>query len=674
MMSNKNGLNFLGTDHSRLTWQGPVEAIVFDSAAFKDILLNLSQLCFVVKSGNQMGLTTAGRLCTDDIDTTDAVDVLAIVPPLTPNQLGDAAFCTHHGVKMAYSSGAMANGIASEEVVISMGQAQLLASFGAAGLPPARLKAAIERIKSALPHGPYAFNLIHSPSEEALEQNAVEMYLDHGISTIEASAFLDLTPHVVRYRAAGLALNAHNEIEINHKIIAKLSRREVATKFMEPAPAKILGPLVQQGLITELQANLAQKVSMADDITVEADSGGHTDNQPLVGLLPAILALRDEIQAKYNYPNPIRVGAAGGISTPASALGAFMMGAAYVVSGSVNQSCLEANASPHTKNLLAQADMADVIMAPAADMFEMGVKVQVLKRGTLFPMRAQKLFDIYKSCDSIEDIPATERDKLEKQIFKRSLESVWNDTVAYFNERDPDQISRAANNSKRKMALIFRWYLGLSSNWSNTGEAGREIDYQIWCGPSMGAFNAWVKGTYLEDASQRRVVDVAHHIMTGAAYLYRLNTLKVLGIEIPASIWRYEPTPFEQPSSTVEPTLPLTKTPQPQELATKVIEPMAATSKSIKRVEEIQDWLVEHLADRLKVSIDEIDIREPFSSYDLSSAQVLVLAGKLEEWLECQLSPTLLWNYPTIEALADRLAEETDFSKLAVEAGTNEGA
>ena len=33
--------------------------------------------------------------------------------------------------------------------------------------------------------------------------------------------------------------------------------------------------------------------------------------------------------------------------------------------------------------------MADVSMAPAADMFEMGVQLQVLKRGTLFPMQAR---------------------------------------------------------------------------------------------------------------------------------------------------------------------------------------------------------------------------------------------------------------------------------------------
>jgi len=261
------------------------------------------------------------------------------------------------------------------------------------------------------------------------------LYLKYGVRTVEASAFLDLTPNIVYYRVAGLSLNSANQIEIKNKVIAKISRREVATKFLQPAPARILKELIQQGLITELQANLASKVPMADDITVEADSGGHTDNRPLVCLLPSIIALRDEIQAQYNYSIPIRIGVAGGIGTPESALAGFMMGAAYIVTGSINQSCVESGACEHTKKLLAQAEMADMIMAPAADMFEMGVKLQVLKRGTMFPMRAQKLYELYRTYDSIEDIPAAEKEKLERQIFRKSIAEVWEGTAAYLSRK-----------------------------------------------------------------------------------------------------------------------------------------------------------------------------------------------------------------------------------------------
>jgi PfaD family protein len=416
-----------------------------------------------------------------------------------------------------------------------------LGSFGAAGLPPARLEAAIQQIQAELPNGPYAFNLIHSPNEEALERRAVELYLRYNIRAVEASAFLDLTPHIVYYRAAGLVQDPAGGVRILNRVIAKISRREVAQKFMQPAPTAMLAQLVQEGKISEEQARLAQQVPMADDITVEADSGGHTDNRPLVCLMPAMLALRDEIQEKYGYAQPVRVGAAGGISTPISALAAFAMGAAFITTGTVNQACVESGACDYTKGLLAKAGMADVMMAPSADMFEMGVKVQVLKTGTMFPMRATRLYELYTRYDSIEAIPADEREKLEKQVFRRNLDDIWAETVKFFTERDPDQIARANNNPKRKMALIFRWYLGLSSRWSATGEKGRELDYQIWCGPSIGPFNDWTRGTYLAEPQNRKIVDIGLHIMTGSAYLARIQSLRNAGIQVSAGLAAYYP-------------------------------------------------------------------------------------------------------------------------------------
>ncbi len=543
MTTDDSGLVFFGKNNpENQVWQGHAESMAFDEAGIRGKLLSLDQPCYVVRNQNRIGITNEGRMCHPGDDNSESsMEALLLSHPLPIQRLGDPAFLTSYNVKYAYAAGSMANGISGEEMVIALGQEHILGSFGAGGLLPERIEAAIHRIQQALPQGPYAFNLIHSPSEEALERQAVELYLKHGVMVVEASAFMDLTPHVVHYRAAGLGLNPANQIEIGNKVIAKVSRREVATKFLQPAPVKVLRYLLEQNLITELQATLAEKVPMADDITVEADSGGHTDNRPLVCLLPSIIALRDEIQERYRYPEQVRVGAAGGIGTPASALGAFMLGAAYVMTGSINQACAEAGTSQHTKTLLAQAEMTDVIMAPAADMFELGVRLQVLKRGTLFAMRALKLFDLYKNCDSIEEIPPVERERLERQVFGRDLDSVWEDCVSFFGQRDPDQIGRAASNPKRKMALIFRWYLGLASHWATLGEKGREMDYQIWCGPSMGAFNDWVKGTCLAEPGGRRVADVARHIMTGASFLYRIQNLKIQGLKIPARCAQYRP-------------------------------------------------------------------------------------------------------------------------------------
>lgn len=538
----ENNLHFsnLFINHHQ-NWQGNFKNVSFDAEQIKLKLRNLEKPCYIVRNEGIIGITNEGNLSHVNNGKTAQMEMLMAVPPLAIQQLGDTRFLDFYGVKYAYMTGAMAQGIASEEMVIALGKQRILSVFGAGGLSPSRVETAINKIQQALNQKPYAFNLLHSPSEPAIERLSINLYLKHQVRIVEASAFLDLTDNIVYYRAAGLSLNSANQIQIKNKVIAKVSRREVATKFLQPAPTKILKQLVEQGLISELQANLASKIPMADDITVEADSGGHTDNRPLICLLPSILELRDEIQNKYRYENPVRIGVAGGISTPKSALAAFIMGAAYVVTGSINQSCIEAGTSEYTKELLAQAEMADVMMAPAADMFEMGVKLQVLKRGTLFPLRAQKLYELYKNYNSIEEIPLAEIEKLEKQILKKPVQEVWQETVNYLSQRNPDKLTKAASNPKLKMALIFRWYLGLSSRWSNSGEKGREIDYQIWCGPAMGSFNDWVRGSYLAEPKNRQVVEVAEHIMTGATFLYRIQNLKIQGLQIPDEYSQYFP-------------------------------------------------------------------------------------------------------------------------------------
>jgi PfaD family protein len=277
---------------------------------------------------------------------------------------------------------------------------------------------------------------------------------------------------------------------------------------------------------------MAGTIPVAQDITAEADSGGHTDNRPAFALLPTILALRDRLQKEHAYERPLRVGAAGGVSTPHSAAAAFAMGAAYVLTGSINQGCREAGTSDTVRKMLAEVEQADVRMAPAADMFEMGIKVQVLTRGSMFAMRAQKLYDVYTSCASLDAIPEGQRGTLEGTIFRAPLEEIWTQTREFWLKRDPGQVERAERDPKHQMALVFRWYLGQSSSWANAGVEDRKVDYQVWCGPAMGSFNEWVRGTWIENWENRRVVPIAHNILRGAAVLTRASALRHQGVAV----------------------------------------------------------------------------------------------------------------------------------------------
>lgn len=469
-------------------------------------------------------------------------EIAGALPPLYPEWLGDRTFQESHGVRFPYCVGPMANGIASAALVIASARAGVLGFFGAAGLSPATVEANLEKIKAALTNGePWGSNLIHSPNEPAIEEAVVDLYLKHGVVRVDASAFMDLTPAVVRYAAKGLRLRSDGGVERKNRILAKVSRPEVARRFLEPAPETILADLVNRGALTSAEANLAKRIPLAEDITVESDSGGHTDNRPLGSLFPTIAALRDEVVAARGYTMPIRIGAAGGLGTPASVASAFALGAAYVMTGTVNEAAVESGLSEAGRLLLAQAGIADVAMAPAADMFEMGVKVQVLRRGTMFATRAQKLYDAYMAHNSIEALPTAVRTRLESEIFKAPLETIWADTKAFWEQRDAHEVERAMKDPHHRMALCFRWYLGKASRWANAGDPARVMDYQIWCGPAMGAFNTWAKGSFLEDPKNREAGQIALNFLEGAAVITRAQQVRTFSVPVPPAAFEFRP-------------------------------------------------------------------------------------------------------------------------------------
>jgi hypothetical protein len=94
-------------------------------------------------------------------------------------------------------------------------------------------------------------------------------------------------------------------------------------------------------------------------------------------------------------------------------------------------------------------------------------------------------------------------------------------------------LAKAESDSRHRMALVFRWYLGLSSRWANVGEPGRQVDYQVWCGPAMGAFNEWAKGSHLEQPQNRTVVGVALNLLYGACVVTRRAALRQQGVALP---------------------------------------------------------------------------------------------------------------------------------------------
>ncbi|MGX1116764.1 trans-AT polyketide synthase/acyltransferase/oxidoreductase domain-containing protein [Streptomyces ambofaciens] len=272
-----------------------------------------------------------------------------------PERLGSAAFRADYGVRYAYLAGSMYKGIASTELVARMARAGLLGYFGTGGLRTERIEAAIATLRAELgPDGGFGMNLLHALHDPPLEEATVRLFLRHRVRFVEASGFTQPTRALVLYRLSGAHRDGTGRAVAPNRLLAKVSRPEVATAFMEPPPQTLVRGLLAEGLLTAAEAEAGRALPLAGEVCAEADSAGHTDAAVAYTLMPATTGLRDRIVAERGYPDGIRVGAAGGLGAPESLAAAFVLGADFVVTGSVNQCTPQAGTSDAVKDLLAQ--------------------------------------------------------------------------------------------------------------------------------------------------------------------------------------------------------------------------------------------------------------------------------------------------------------------------------
>ena len=433
--------------------------------------------------------------------------------------LGSEEFRNRYHLKYAYLAGGMYRGISSADMVIALGKAGMMGFLGSGGMRMADIEKDIDRIQAELSDQyPYGVNYINNMANPEKEDEFVDMLLRKNVTVVEASAFMALSSSLVRYRLKGLEENADGSIVIRHRVIAKLSRPEVANLFLRPAPDKIIDKLLEQNQISKKEAQLGRRVPVADDITVESDSGGHTDGGVALVLLPTIRRLRDEVCAQYHYQQHICIGAAGGIGTPEAVVASLALGAEYIVTGSINQCCVEAGTSDNVKTMLQGINVQDTDYAPAGDMFELGAKVQVLKKGVFFVTRANRLYELYRQYESLDELDEEVKTQLQKRFFMHSFEEIYNILKGKISA---EKIERAEKSPKYKMLLIFKWYFSWATDNAIDGDNENKVNFQIMCGPALGAFNQWVKGTELEEWKNRKVVSIGMKLMESAYKLMR---------------------------------------------------------------------------------------------------------------------------------------------------------
>ncbi|WP_433854483.1 ACP S-malonyltransferase [Streptomyces kronopolitis] len=425
---------------------------------------------------------------------------------VTAGSLGSEDFRRDYGVRLAYAAGGMRRGIASVDLVARMAGAGLLSYYGASGLPARDVASAVAAIRARVPAGaPFGVNVTHDPFDPRAESELVDVLIRDDVRFVEASTHVEATPALVRHRLTGARVLPDGTVHVPRKILAKVTRPDAARLFLEPPPAALVSRLVAEGLLTAEEAEAGARLALADDVCAVGDAGDHSDMATLWALLPALRGLRAELGG---VAGAVRVGAGGGIGAPESAAAAFVLGADFVLTGSLNACTAESGTSAAAKDLLQEADVHDTAFAPYGDLFELGGRARVLRKGVLFHARAGKLHDLWRNHDAWEAVPAAVRAKVERDYLGASFEEVLT--------RLGDS-AESALDPKRRMALVFRWYCAQAATWAIEGTPGRVADYQIPCGPALGACNRWLARTPLHAWRDRHADVLAERLMAGAA-------------------------------------------------------------------------------------------------------------------------------------------------------------
>lgn len=433
--------------------------------------------------------------------------------------MGSQAYRDDHQTAHAYAVGSVAGGITSEALVARAAQSGILAYFGSGDIPFDELERILKALNGQLgENAGFGVSLDHHPDNPVHENRLVDMYLSNRINRLEALRFTRITTALVKYRVAGLRRGSDGKVFASNKIMARISRFEHAEAFMMPAPRSIVADLLERAEITSEQADWSRSIPMVDDLCVNCNGDGLSGSRSLFHLLPAVLRLRTGSAAIQQTDWQVRVGVAGGLGTPEAMATAYMIGADFVVTLSINQATVEAGLSPASKDLLADLTDRDIGIAPVEHLFEHGATALAVRRGVLFPARAAKLYRLNCHCRSLEQIDHSTLKEIEAEYFQADISDVLRD-IDFMESVDSAQVITAERlNPKYKMLQLFKWYLRSAARWARSGSSEHKSNHAIYCGDAMIGFNQWANGSDLQHWQNRHVDNIALSLIEEAAH------------------------------------------------------------------------------------------------------------------------------------------------------------
>ena len=394
----------------------------------------------------QPGVAFGGHL--EPSPAAGALPLLGVLPALYPEWLGDRSFCEAHGVRFPYVAGAMANGIATTRMVVELARAGCLGFFGAAGLDAGSSRSGPRRARAGARPGRPGLGLEPHPLAERAGARGGRC---RPLPAARGAHGRGLGLHGAD--PGGGALRAHRADGRRRRpgptapttcSPRSPGRRSRGASWRRRRPT-CSRPWSPRASSPRTRPRLGASLPLAEDVTVEADSGGHTDNRPLTAL-------------SCRSSSPCATGSPQSTATPGRSASA--RPAAWAPRAPWRRRSRSApptsdrarSTRPASSRGCQRPDgpcsprpgVADVMMAPAADMFELGVKVQVLRRGT--HVRAARAPSSTSSTGppTLEAIPAAERGAPRAGHLPHARSTRAGRTPsASGGARDPRQVERA---------------------------------------------------------------------------------------------------------------------------------------------------------------------------------------------------------------------------------------
>ncbi|WP_435122056.1 acyltransferase domain-containing protein [Micromonospora tulbaghiae] len=389
-----------------------------------------------------------------------------------PRPAGSSGLRADYGIRYACLAGSSPFGVTSPAFLRRLSEAGLLGFFGAQGLAPPEIRAALAELRDVRRYG---MSWPSGGDERAL----CDLYLAHDVRHVEVTGPLAVvSPQLVRFR--------HGDGP--RQVLARAPDLATAVRFLRPADPATVRALAAAGHLDSASAGAAAREAVATDVAVERDAHA---------LVPALVAVRDR------EAPAVRIGVAG-VGTPAAVAAAFALGADFVVTTTVNQCTAEAATSDAAKDLLAALDVTDVREAPDPDLFELGARSPVAHRGTLFAARAEELYRMFLRYDRLADVGPRRLAELERTHFGRPLDEVRAD------------LGVAGRDDRRVLASVCAAYCREATTAALRGTPGQRLNYRVPASTDVGAFNRLVAAEPLADWRSRHAELVTERLLSEA--------------------------------------------------------------------------------------------------------------------------------------------------------------